>query len=111
MKGSSDVCQCFTRVGLRLKGSIDADLASAIDSKKSTTCLVYMLDGITLSWCSKLQKIVDLFTIEAKYVVVSEVSKEMIWLQKFLEKLGKKELVSYSLPIIQHLIPELNKFR
>ena len=32
-------------------------------------------------------------TTEAEYVVVIEASKEMIWLQRFMEELGKKQVV------------------
>jgi hypothetical protein len=39
----------------------------------------------------KLQKVVALSTTEAKYVVATEASKEMIWLHRFIEELGKKE--------------------
>jgi ATP-binding cassette subfamily B (MDR/TAP) protein 1 len=36
-----------------------------------------------------LQKIVALSTTEAEYVVVSESTKEIVWLQSFLKELGK----------------------
>ena len=44
-----------------------------------------------MSWGSQLQKIVALSTTEAEYIVVTEASKEMVWLQSFLEELGKKQ--------------------
>jgi hypothetical protein len=40
--------------------------------------LVYM--ETTVSWISKLQKVVALSPTEAEYVVATEASKEMIWL-------------------------------
>ena len=43
-----------------------------------------------MSWISKLQKVVALSTTTAEYVVVAKASKEMIWLQRFMEELGKK---------------------
>jgi hypothetical protein len=36
-------------------------------------------------------KVVALSTTEAEYVVATEASKEMIWLQRFMEELGKKQ--------------------
>jgi hypothetical protein len=39
----------------------------------------------------KLQKVVALSTTEAEYVAATEASKEMIWLQRFMEELGKKQ--------------------
>ena len=58
---------------------------------RSTTRYVFNVGGKTVSWISKLQKVVAISTIEAEYVVVTEASKEMIWLQRFMEELGKKQ--------------------
>ena len=73
-----------------MKGYVDADLAGDSDNRKSTTGFVYTLGGTAVSWGSNLQKTISLSTIEAKYVAVSEASKEMVWIQGFLEELGKK---------------------
>ena len=61
-----------------------------IYSRKSTTRYVYTLGGTVVSWVSKLQKIVVLSTTKEEYVATTEASKEMIWLQSFLEELGHK---------------------
>ncbi|KAE8725614.1 Purple acid phosphatase 10 [Hibiscus syriacus] len=74
-----------------LTGYVDADLAGNVDIRKSNTWYVYNLVGTAVSWVSQLQKIVALSTTEAEYVVVTEASKEMVWLQSFLEELGKKQ--------------------
>ena len=59
---------------------------------------MFTVGGIAVSWVSKLQhwvsklqSVVALSTIEAEYVVATEASKEMIWLQRFLDELGKKQ--------------------
>ncbi|KAE8710199.1 dr1-associated corepressor-like isoform X1 [Hibiscus syriacus] len=69
------------------------DIAQAVGvvSRRSTTGYVYTLGGTAVSWVSQLQKIVALSTTEAEYVVVTEANKEMVWLQSFLEELGKKQ--------------------
>ena len=72
---------------MELQGYVDAKMVGAVDGRKSTIGYVYTLEGTTISWVSKLQKIVVLSTTEAEYVVVTEASKEMIWLQSFLEEL------------------------
>jgi hypothetical protein len=59
-------------------------------SRRSTTGYVFTVGGTIVSWISKLQKVVALSTIEAEYVVAIEASKEMIWLHRFMEELGKK---------------------
>ena len=74
-----------------LQGYIDADFASDIDSRKSTTGFVFTLGHTTISWASNLQKIFTLSTIEAKYVAATEAGNEMIWLLGFLDELDKKQ--------------------
>ena len=74
-----------------LQGYVDANIAGDVDGRKSTTGYVYILGGTTISWVSNLQKIVALSTTEVKYVLVTEASKEMIWLQSFLEELRQKQ--------------------
>jgi hypothetical protein len=65
-------------------------MAGDKDSRRSTTWYVFTIGGTTVSWISKLQKVFSLSTIEAEYVAATEASKEMIWLQRFMEELGKK---------------------
>lgn len=90
LKGSSETCLCFSGESLEVKGYVDADLAGDTDSRKSTTGFVYTLGGTAVSWGSNLQKTVSLSTTEAEYIAISEAAKEMIWIQGFLEELGKK---------------------
>ncbi|KAF9672659.1 hypothetical protein SADUNF_Sadunf11G0066100 [Salix dunnii] len=90
LKGSTETCLCFSGKDLVVQGYVDADLARDIDSRKSTTGFIYTYGGTAVSWGSNLQKTVSLSTTEAEYIAVSEVAKEMIWLQNFLEELGKE---------------------
>lgn len=90
LKGSSDICICFTGASLKLQGYVDADFAGDTDNRKSATGYIYTLNGTAVSWISQLQKVVALSTTEAEYVAVTEASKEMIWLQNFLAELGKR---------------------
>jgi hypothetical protein len=52
--------------------------------------MFFTIGRTTISWISKLQKVVALSTTEAEYVAATEASNEMIWLQRFMEELGKK---------------------
>jgi hypothetical protein len=58
-------------------------------SRRSTTRYVFTVGGTSVNWISKLKKVVSLSTMEVEYVATIEVSKEMIWLQRFMEELGK----------------------
>ena len=47
--------------------------------------------GVTVViWISKLQQVVALSKMKIEYVATIEASKEMIWLHRFMEELGKK---------------------
>ena len=61
------------------------------DSRRSTIGYVFTVGGTTISWISKLQKVVALSTTEAEYVAATEASKEVIWLQRFMKELGTKQ--------------------
>jgi hypothetical protein len=65
-------------------------MAGDKDSRRSTTGYVFTIGGTTVSWISKLQKVVALSTIEAEYAASIEASKEMIWLQRCMEEFRKK---------------------
>ena len=46
LKGLLDTCLYFTGASLKLQGYVDAEFASDIDSRKSTTGFVFTLGGL-----------------------------------------------------------------
>jgi hypothetical protein len=66
-------------------------MAGDKDSGRSTTGYVFTVGGTPISWILKLQKVVALSKIETEYVVTIEDSKEIIWLQRFMEELGNNK--------------------
>ncbi|XP_068667674.1 secreted RxLR effector protein 161-like [Aristolochia californica] len=68
----------------RYMSNPDTNMTGDIDGRKSTTGYVYTLGATTVSWVSKLQKIVALSTIEAEYVVVTEANKKDYMVVVFL---------------------------
>ncbi|KAH9321991.1 hypothetical protein KI387_016630, partial [Taxus chinensis] len=91
LRGTMGTVLCYSGSDTTLCGYVDLDMAGDVDSKRSTTGYIYTIGGTTVSWISRLQKLVALSTTKAEYVVATEESKEMIWLQKFLEELGHKQ--------------------
>jgi hypothetical protein len=91
LRGIANHALCFRGSEIVLQGYVDSDMAGDKDSRRSTTGYVFTIGGTVVSWISKLQKVVALSKTEAKYVVATEASKEMIWLQRFMEELGKKQ--------------------
>jgi biopolymer transport protein ExbB/TolQ len=60
-------------------------------SKRSTTRYIFIIGGTIVSWISKLQKVFSLSRTKEEYVTATEASNEIIWLQRFMEELGKKK--------------------
>ena len=90
LRGTTAHALCFGGSSIVLHGYVDLDMAGDKDRKRSTTGYVFTVSEKTISLISKLQKVVALSSIEEEYVVAIEASKEMIWLQRFMEELGKK---------------------
>jgi hypothetical protein len=66
-------------------------MADDLDGRKSTSGFLFTFAGGAVSWQSKLQKCVTLFTIEAEYIAATEAGKEMLWMKRFLQDLGLKQ--------------------
>ena len=66
-------------------------MAGDRDSSRSTTGYVFTVGGTAVSWISRLQRVVALSSVEVEYASLTEASKEMIWLHRFMEELGKKQ--------------------
>ena len=90
LKGTSTHALCFGGSNTFLQGYVDSNMAGDKDNRRSTTGYVFTIGGKTLSWISKLQKVVALSTTKTKYVSTREASKEMTWLHRFMEELRKK---------------------
>jgi hypothetical protein len=89
--GTSTHALCFGGSNIVLQGYVDSDMAGDKDNRRITTWYVFTIGGTTISWISKLKKVVSLSRMKAEYVSATETSKEMIWLQRFMEELRKKQ--------------------
>uniref|UniRef100_A0A2N9F0J4 Integrase catalytic domain-containing protein n=1 Tax=Fagus sylvatica TaxID=28930 RepID=A0A2N9F0J4_FAGSY len=91
LKGSSKSCLSFGSFKPVLEGYTNVDMADDLDGKKSTSEFLFTFAGGAISWQSKLQKCVTLFTTETEYIVATEVGKEILWIKRFLQDLGLKQ--------------------
>jgi hypothetical protein len=91
LKDTDTHALCFGGSYTVLKGYVDSNMAGDKYSMSSTTWYVFTVDGTIISWISKLQKVVSLSTTKVEYVVFTEASIDMIWLQRFMEELRKKQ--------------------
>lgn len=72
-----------------LLGYSDADYAGDVDTRRSTTGYVFVLNRRAISWQSKVQPTVATSTTEAKYIAAAQASPEAIWLKLLMKDLLK----------------------
>jgi len=92
LRATSDqqlIFQCGTPSGTVLHGFVDADWASNVNDRKSTSGFVFMLGGAAISWSSKKQATVALLSTEAEYLAGAHAAKEAVWLRHLLGELGQ----------------------
>jgi len=66
----------------------DADWDGDPDERKFTSGYSFLLNGGSITWCSKKQTCVSLSTMEAEYVAGSTAVQEGVWLRRFLREFG-----------------------
>ena len=80
MRGRSGELQVYT----------DSDFAGDVESRKSTSGYVFLMDDAAVAWLSKKQPIVTLSTTEAEYVAASVWACQVVWFKRVLEELGHR---------------------
>ena len=76
LRGITAQALCFGGSNTILQGYVDSDIVCDKDSRRSTIGYVFTMGGTTVSWISKLLKVVSLSSIEVEYVATIEASKE-----------------------------------
>ena len=69
----------------RLRGFSDADMAGDIDTRKSTTGIIFFLGGNIITWQSSKQKVVALSSCEAKYIAAATAACQGVWLARLVK--------------------------
>ncbi len=88
LAGTRDYCLIFSGSSLQLVGYCDADYAGDLDSRRSTTGYVFIMNGAAISWQSKRQPTIAASTTEAEYMAAAAAVKEALWLRKLLADFG-----------------------
>ena len=91
MRGTTSLALCFGGSYDVIQGYVDTDMEGVKGNGRRTIGYIFTIGGTTMSWILKLKKVVSLSTMKEEYVATTEASKEMIWLQRFMEELGKKQ--------------------
>lgn len=71
-----------------MTGYSDPDYAADIDSRRSLKGYVFVVGNALVSWKATLQPSVALSTTKAKYMALTEATKEGIWLKGLLGDFG-----------------------
>lgn len=85
LKGTMDYSLQYKTTREELKAYVDSDWAGDINDRKSCSGNVVILAGSPISWKAKKQQTVALSTMEAEYMALTEVSKEVIYLKRLFE--------------------------
>ena len=72
----------------QLWGWVDADFAADLDTRRSHTGYIIMLNGGPVSWKSCKQKSVSISTAESEWYAASEAGKEVVYLRAILHDFG-----------------------
>jgi len=73
---------------LRLQAYSDANWAEDMDTRRSTTGYVVMLNNGAIAWKSHRQSTVALSTMESEYMALTDAMKELKWVRTLLSELG-----------------------
>uniref|UniRef100_A0A7S3XD32 Reverse transcriptase Ty1/copia-type domain-containing protein n=1 Tax=Picocystis salinarum TaxID=88271 RepID=A0A7S3XD32_9CHLO len=85
--GQHEPVSANAEMGLELTGYCDSDFGTDVDTRRSRTGFLFLLNGSLVAWYSKLQKTVATSTAEAEYMAVSACVKEALWIRNFLGSL------------------------
>ncbi|XP_050338585.1 uncharacterized protein LOC126765044 [Bactrocera neohumeralis] len=80
LKGTIDSGIVYSREVNDLTGYCDADWASDLDERRSTTGYMFKLQGGPISWCTRRQRTVALSSTEAEFMAMTSAIQEATWL-------------------------------
>ncbi|CAO2146167.1 unnamed protein product [Urochloa humidicola] len=82
-----------------LVGYSDSDMAGDLDTRKSTSGVLFFLGQNAVSWQSQKQRVVALSSCEAEYIAAATAACQGVWLAKMLGELRKEDARTFELRI------------
>jgi len=93
LKGTTSYGIKYERNKQKLNAYTDSDWAGDVEDRRSCSGNVLTLAGGAISWKSRKQPTVSLSTMEAEYIALSEISKEIVYLKRLLNHMQFYDLV------------------
>jgi hypothetical protein len=90
-------CCYLKKKGALLTGYSDSDLAGDIDTRKSTSGVLFFLGSSIITWQSQKQKVVALSSCEAEYIAATTTACQGIWLARLLAELKGEKVRAFPL--------------
>lgn len=84
LKGTKDMKLRLGGTSIVLRGFTDADWASCLDTRRSTSGYAWSLGSGAISWSVRKQKTVATSSCEAEYMSAYESTQECIWLRMLM---------------------------
>jgi transposase InsO family protein len=75
----------------------DADFAGDVETRRSTSGFVLILNNGAISWFTRRQRCTSLSTTESEYVAASEATREIVWTRRLLQEIGFEQTSPTSL--------------
>jgi hypothetical protein len=90
---------CVYRHGdnVTLVGFSDSNHAGDVDSRKSTSGVLFFLSGSPISWQSQKQKVVATSSCEAEYIAAATAACQGVWLARLLGELLNQDAAPFTL--------------
>jgi hypothetical protein len=85
LSGTHKLWLTYGEMRCTLEGFADANGSMAKDCHMISS-YAFLIDGGAISWSSKCQEIISLFTTESKYIAAMHSGKEAIWLCSLLSQ-------------------------
>ncbi|RLM54436.1 hypothetical protein C2845_PM10G11480 [Panicum miliaceum] len=77
---------------IELRGFSDSDLAEDLNSRKSTSGVLFLLGDSPVSWQLAKQKIVAQSSYEAEYIAAAAAANQGVWLARLLAEILDSDL-------------------
>lgn len=74
---------------INLIGFADANWASDVNDRHSTSGYIVLLDKVPLLWKAAKQKCLSLSAMEAEFVAMTKCAKELLWLSNIINELSE----------------------